>query len=502
MFDKDIDKNKIGEIKKANELPHDKRIKAMVEQGELTQSQALIEIANLHASYFLSENDEVFATVTINGIKDHYSLNSIKFKSVLRMYFYQIFNKPVGNTVLSEAIDTLKAHHEFNSQEFKKTYVRVSGNHNSIYIDLGTQSREVIEVNKSGWRITKNDSIKFIRPRTYRPLPIPVRGGSITELDKFLNIKEEDRILIYSFLLSCFSPSGPYPILILQGPQGAGKSLFSNLIKRVIDPTFAPIRSLPRNEEDLAIAAQRTHLLVFDNLSGLSNTMSDSLCKLATGGGYSTRKLFENTEEVVLSILRPVILNGIDFIARRPDLADRALIINLSPISNRDRLTESEILNLMEQIIPKIFGALLDALSIALRNYETVHLNSVPRMADFVKFATAAESGFGFKKGTFLREYNRNRQEASEEAVEHDLLVSTIIDCLEQRKKISGTATFIIEILSNYISIDAQSSKQWIKSPNQLKDQLTRIQPILMANSINYEYHRINSARIHTLEKK
>lgn len=501
MYLSNKEKIKIGVLKKANEMSQEELIKIKVEQVEITQSQALIEIANHHASFFMSENEEMFATVSINGIKEHYSLNSSKFKKILRMYFYQIFNKPIGNTALAEAIDTLIAYHEFNCKEFKKTFVRVAGNHNTIYIDLGTQNREIIEVNKSGWEIKKNNSIKFIRPNTFRPLPIPVKGGSISDLDEFLNIKEEDRILIYSFLLSCFSPMGPYPILILQGPQGVGKSFFSNLIKRVVDPAFAPIRSLPRNEEDLAITAQKMQLLVFDNLSSLGNTMSDSLCKLSTGGGYSTRKLFENTEEVVLSILRPVILNGIDYIARRPDLADRAIIINLSPINDSDRLPESEVLHILEQKIPRILGALLDALSFALRNYDNVELNSFPRMADFVKFAAAAEIGFGYKNGTFFREYTRNRKEASEEAVEHDLLVSTIIDCLDKEKKISGTATSIIEILRKYISVEAQSSKYWIKTPNLLKDQLTRIQPILTANCISYEYHRNSLGRIHTLEK-
>ncbi|MBT2663852.1 hypothetical protein [Bacillus sp. ISL-45] len=494
-------KVKMGELVNTNDLSPTQRVKTLVEQGDMTVSQAIIEIAQQHATFFITENEEVFASVKIDGNYEHFAVNSDKFKKLIRMHYYQLFNKPIGKTPLSEAIETIVAIQEFNFRDFQETFIRVGKHKSTIYLDLGTPDREIVEVDNQSWRVIQNTTLKFVRPNTYRSLPIPVKGGSIKYLDKFININDQDRILVYSFLLSCLSPTGPYPILIVQGPQGSGKSFFSRLMKSIIDPTFAPIRSLPRNEEDLMISAQKSRLLAFDNLSGISNNMSDSLCKLSTGGGFSTRKFYENTEEVVLSTLRPIILNGIDYIARRPDLADRAIIINLSPFNSNERLSEDEILKEFEDLKPKILGGLLDALSIALGNLHNVKLDSTPRMADFAKLATAAETGFGFKRGTFMNEYIRNRKEAAEEAAEHDLLVSTIIDCLDRERKISGTATFILERLRKYISVDAQTSKQWIKSPNQLKDQLTRIQPILTANNISYVYIRNNLGRIHSLEK-
>lgn len=493
---------KIGTVKNVNDLPFENRIKKLVEQNELSISQALIEIAMQYAEFFNSENEEVYATVKVNDKKENYNVNDSRFKNFLRMNYYKIFKKPIGGVILKETIDTITAIESFNLKNYQNTYIRIAGSkNNTIYIDLGSPNREVVEVNRDGWKIINDSPVKFIRPRTMKALPNPSKYGSISSLDEFININEQDKILLYSFLLNCFSPTGPYPILIFQGPQGSGKSFISKLIKNIVDPSFAPIRSLPKNEEDLMISAQNSRLLAFDNLSGVGLKMADSLCKLATGGGFTTRKFFKNTEEVVIESHRPLILNGIDFIARRPDLASRAIIINLSPINNKERLTEEEMLNKIELLKPKILGALLDALSIALRNYNDVKLDSTPRMADFAKFATAAEVGFGFEKGTFLKEYERNQKETAEEAVEHDLLVSTIIDCLEREKRISGTATFILEKLRKYISLEAQTSKQWIKSSNQLKDQLTRVQPVLTANGVNYYYRRTGSARIHTLEK-
>src|SRR2546430_9964336 len=50
---------------------------------------------------------------------------------------------------------------------------------------------------------------------------------------------------------------------------------------------------------------------------------SDDLCRLATGGGFRIRRLFENLDETLISATRPIILNGITSFVTRPDLQDR-----------------------------------------------------------------------------------------------------------------------------------------------------------------------------------
>ena len=67
------------------------------------------------------------------------------------------------------------------------------------------------------------------------------------------------------------------------------------------------------------------HVLAFDNLSGLPSWLSDSLCRLTSGGAFSTRRLFTDQDEILFAAARPVILNGIEDVITRPDLADRAL---------------------------------------------------------------------------------------------------------------------------------------------------------------------------------
>ena len=122
------------------------------------------------------------------------------------------------------------------------------------------------------------------------------------------------------------------------------------------------------------ISAINSWMLVFDNLSGMPHWLSDSFCRLSTGGGISNRELYTNGEEFILDAMRPVILNGIDSLPSAPDLADRSLIFNLPQIPDEDRRPEKRFWADFEKARPRILGALLDAVSMGLRNQSSVKL--------------------------------------------------------------------------------------------------------------------------------
>jgi hypothetical protein len=215
-------------------------------------------------------------------------------------------------------------------------------------------------------------------------------------------------------LVGALRPEGPFPILIVNGEQGTSKSTLTRMLVSLLDPRAASLRSLSRDERDLAIAAHNARVLAFDNISGISNLLSDALCRLSTGGGFGTRELHSDRDEVLFDEKRPVIINGIPDFATRPDLGDRAIAITLKPISRQERRTESALWQDFETAWPEILGALLDAVSSALRNLGSVTVNRPERMADFVHWLTAAEPGLGWPPGTFAAAYRGNRQGAVE----------------------------------------------------------------------------------------
>lgn len=102
----------------------------------------------------------------------------------------------------------------------------------------------------------------------------------------FLNVQsDQDFVLVVAWALAVLRNKGPYPALVLSGEQGSAKSTFSAILRALLDHSTAPLRALPREDRDLFIAASNGHVLTFDNVSGLPAWISDTLCRLATGGG-------------------------------------------------------------------------------------------------------------------------------------------------------------------------------------------------------------------------
>jgi hypothetical protein len=252
------------------------------------------------------------------------------------------------------------------------------------------------------------------------PLPIPQRGGSIEALAAFLNLPAPDEfVLVVAWLLAALQRGGPYPVLVIAGEQGAAKTMLTKILRALLDPNAAPTRAPPREERDLMIAANNGHILAFDNLSSLPSWLSDALCRLASGGSFAIRQLYTDCDEVLFQAARPAILNGIEDVVCRSDLADRAIFLTLRPIADERRRTERQLWREFEVVRPRILGALLDAATHGLRRLSRVQLERSPRMADFALWATACETAF-WPSGTFLRVYDANRRGAIEGVIEAD----------------------------------------------------------------------------------
>jgi Protein of unknown function (DUF2939) len=114
----------------------------------------------------------------------------------------------------------------------------------------------------------------------------PVVKKLISPEALFRAVSENDFVLVVAWLLGALRAGGPYPVLAIAGEQGSAKTVLSKLLRAVIDPSVAPVRALPRDERELFIAASNGHVLAFDNLSGLPPWLSDTLCRLTSGGAF------------------------------------------------------------------------------------------------------------------------------------------------------------------------------------------------------------------------
>jgi putative DNA primase/helicase len=134
-----------------------------------------------------------------------------------------------------------------------------------------------------------------------RSLPEPEGGSSIEELRRFVNVRSDDDFtLVVAWLVMALRPRGPYPTPVANGEQGSGKSVFCRMLLRsLVDPSAAPIRAIAKDDRDLIVSAINSWVLAFDNLSTILGWLSDALCRLATGGGFATRMLHTDHEEMI-----------------------------------------------------------------------------------------------------------------------------------------------------------------------------------------------------------
>jgi Mg-chelatase subunit ChlI len=63
-------------------------------------------------------------------------------------------------------------------------------------------------------------------------------------------------VLVLAWLIATLRPGYPLLLLALYGAQGTAKSTAARLLASLVDPVKAPLRSEPRNEHDLMIAAR------------------------------------------------------------------------------------------------------------------------------------------------------------------------------------------------------------------------------------------------------
>jgi hypothetical protein len=502
MYILDKDKQKVGDALDINQLPYKERIKVRLEQHEITPIQALIQLASEEVEdFFVNELGEFYASIDINGMTKNVNIEKKHFKLWLRRIYYNTFGTPPSENTIKEALSTIIALEDGKYNNRMSSPTRLARLDDTIYIDLGHENNFYVKINKSGWEIVKSTPIKFVRPSTFLSLPTPQRGGNIHDFKRIMTVDDDQFALIMGYIVGCYNVGTPFPILVLQGGQGSAKSTTAELIKYLVDNALPLLRGFPKNEEDLMLSTQTNWVLAFDNLSNVSNHMSDALCKISTGSGFATRKFYENAEEVVLVAKRPIILNGIDYIAHRQDLASRSIIIHLPIIPENERKGHKEIWSEFKKMCPYILGIIFDAVSMALREQHHVKLTKAPRMADFAQWVTAAEPVLGIQNGRFIEIYSENLNESKLEGVEQDLMALAICKCLNGKPVIEGSATEILDILSRYVPAASLSSKEWLSAPNQFRNKINRILPLLEAKNIVYEYQRTAQERKHILRK-
>ena len=462
-----------------------------------TQADALISLAQAE-ELFHTPNEIGFADLKINGHRETWPIRSSGFKDWLTRAYYKHTGGAPSNEAMLTAMGVIQSCARFDGPE-RMVHLRVGELFGRLYLDLGDSTWRAVEIDTAGWRVIANPPVRFRRTPGMQPLPVPAVGGSIKKLRSFLNVQSDnDFNLVVAWLLACLRNRGPYPVLVVCGEQGSAKSNFTAIVRALIDPNTTALRALPREDRDLFIAANNGHVLAFDNVSRMPELISDTLCRLSTGGGFAVRQLYTDQDEVLFEATRPVILNGIENMVSRPDLADRALFLALEAIPEDRRRPQAELWAAFEAERPLILGVLLDAIVEGLKRLPTTHLPNLPRMADFALWATACETAL-WPVGTFCSAYVGNRAEAVESVIEADPVATAVRAVMATRTVWTGTASDLLGLLAKVMDDRTIKSKTWPDGPRAMAGRLRRAATFLRSLGIEIDFAREGRERTRTI---
>lgn len=322
----------------------------------------------------------------------------------------------------------------------------------------------------------------------FRAIPVPERGGSLDELEPFLNIVPDLFVLVKGWLLMALRSSGPYPLMVLIGPAGSAKSSFTKILRDLTDPNGNPYSGSPHDNREFKVAALNNHVLAYDNLSSLSPTVSDALCRQATGAGGTERRYHTNNKEIRFPyVANPIILNGVPEFVTRPDLLDRSIILHLQHIDNKR--TEAALKRAYNAKQSRIFGGLLDLMVEGVRNLPSVRSESSVRMVEAITWCEAC--GLDFESC-----YTQTLVGNNQAIIENNTLARGIVALLERQEQWRG-------IMSELQKTLGELGFELKKTPNVLGDELREIAHALYTDhGIKVEFlNRIGKARNILLSK-
>ena len=354
-----------------------------------------------------------------------------------------------------------------------------------LYIDLCDSEWRAVEVTADEWRVIKTPPARFIRNHGMKALPDPAESD-IDLLFKHLNVKESERCLVLAWLVAAMRPTDPYTVLILQGEQGTAKSTATRVLRTLVDPSRAELRCAPRNQQDLMTQALNNWCIALDNLSAIPTWLSNALCGIATGTAHGTREFYTLTEESLIDVMRPIILNGIDDLATNQDMIDRCIIINLEPIPPKKRKPQSEFWCEFNADKPAILGALLDRVSLALRQEPHIKRADLPRMADFARWGMAAFPPN--EQEQFLTTYDQNCKSAVVSGLDGSSVAIELREMVTPATPFEGTMTELLKALNARASDRTRNQQAWPKLPQQLSSQLRRLATALRSTGLEIEY--------------
>lgn len=388
----------------------------------------------------------------------------------LKLDYFKRYGSPPSATGLTGAIDVLEA--MASGGDRVAVHVRCVRTSDGLVIDLGDAEGRMVVVEAGSWKVTKEapPGVVFRRTRLTGAMPTPKRGGTLDELRQLINVTDEGWDLVRAWLVLAWMPHIPVPILCVTGQQGAGKSVLGRALVSLVDPSSAPLRSMPKDLGEWQTTAAASRVVGLDNISRIKEEMSDAFCRVTTGEGAAKRQLYADEDLIVQSYRRALLLTSIDPGALKGDLGERLMPVEL--LRPSVRRGEEALDELLRRHTPRILGALLDLVAEVVANPMTAR--NAPRMADAANVMAAVDRATG---GRSLDAYRRAQANVAETVLEGDPLTSALLSLMDGRAAWVGTPQDLYGNLLDYWPDDVRQTPGNARS---MSERLKRITPQLV----------------------
>lgn len=471
-------------------------------EDKKSQADILVSMALRNVELFHDDEQAAFGRVQVDGHLETWPLNSRRFKEWLRHLYYEAYGRGINKDAVGQASDTLTSLAIFKGLEYR-LHLRVAEHGGAFWYDLCNKEWQAVKITPGKWELVSNPPILFRRFNNQAAQVLPLQWDSdINCIDGFLSLSGDLLFLFKICLVAALVPGIPKVILAIFGPQGAAKSTHSEIYRALIDPSVLTRMIMPDNIKDLTLHFYRNYVIPYDNLNHLTKMQSDALCMASTGGAFPKRELYADIDEVFLRFKRVPVLNGVNLVAVRPDILDRAVLIELERIAKDKRRPEKEFKAEFEEARPAIFTGMLDILAWAMEIHLNANLPNLTRMADFCKWGYAIGEAMEKDGGErFLKAYQQNQGIANDEAIKGHPVASAVMLLMSERTDPwTGKAADLLSAL-NLISGTETWAKSWPKSANSLTKKLNEVKPNLEAEGIMFSVHHTKGGNVITIEK-
>ena len=370
------------------------------------------------------------------------------------------------------------------SGDVRQLHTRAAFHEGAVFYELAPG--RMVRIDDDGWKFDPDPPVYFRAVKNLKPLPDPTRGGRLEDVAEWVNLKtDRDRRLYLTYVTLAPLAHIQRPILQTTGVMGAGKSTAGRIVKRLLDPTANEAVTIDRR--DFLQKAAHCYILMLDNQNSLPEWFQDTLCRLVTGESDSKRVLYTDEEDLVWSMQRAVLLNGINPPTDRGDVQDRTLPIELERLDKRKRIAEDDFWMQFSLKHPELLGAVFDALAGALKERHTVKLSERPRLADWGLYAAALYKSQGWGVETFLEDWKSVEETQHQGTMDGSIVAQAVIFYMKDKDRVELSAAELhrrIEGAHDAKDIYLHNDKTWPKTGRTLWKRIREVTPLLEVHGI------------------